>query len=289
MKILLTGSSGRIGRAVAAALMPWHQLVCVDRVAGEATQIVADIGDTEVMARCLAGVDAVVHCAGLHAPHVDVLPDSEFERINVQATLMLAEQARTAGVSRFVYTSTTALYGGASRCADRAAWITEGTVPQPLTIYHHSKLAAEQALAAWVGHGMGITILRMSRCFPEPAPMMAIYRLHRGVDARDAARAHALAVEQSGSGFYRYIISGVTPFLPEDIDALKNAAHDVLQARCPALVRCFAQREWPLPDTIDRVYDSALAQRELGWRPIYGWQKVIAQLDRGEAQVLASW
>ncbi len=268
--------------------MPRHQLVCVDRVAGEATQVVADIGDTEQMARCLEGVDAVIHCAALHAPHVDAIPDAEFERVNVQATIALAIQALAAGVTRFVFTSTTALYGGASRSPQQTAWVTESTDPQPLTIYHRSKLAAEQALESLVGEALAITVIRMSRCFPEPAPLMAAYRLHRGVDARDVAQAHVLAVERHVPGFHRYIVSGVTPFVAEDVVALKQAAAPVIVRRCPALAHCFAERNWAMPDSIDRVYDSTLAQQELGWRPAHGWQEVVAQLDRGAPEVLAA-
>jgi nucleoside-diphosphate-sugar epimerase len=55
----------------------------------------------------------VIHTAALHAPHVGVVPDAEFQRINVDGTLMVAETAMAAGVPRLVFTSTTALYGDA--------------------------------------------------------------------------------------------------------------------------------------------------------------------------------
>jgi UDP-glucose 4-epimerase len=40
----------------------------------------------------------------------------------------------------------------------------------------------------------------MGRCFPEPAPAMALARLHRGIDARDVAEAHALALDTARAG-----------------------------------------------------------------------------------------
>ena len=52
----------------------------------------------------------------------------------------------------------------------------------------------------------------MSRCFPEPADLMAVFRLTRGIDARDVANAHLCSVEKRLSGFNRFIISGATPF-----------------------------------------------------------------------------
>lgn len=59
------------------------------------------------------GLDAVIHGAALHASHVELMPHTEFHRINVQGTHTLAMLARDAEVSRFVFTGTTALYGHA--------------------------------------------------------------------------------------------------------------------------------------------------------------------------------
>lgn len=113
MRILLTGTSGRIGAAIRAALAPAHAVLGVDRVPGAGTDVVADLRERARIAPLLAGVDAVIHCAALHAPHVGEVDDAEFMQVNVHATRRLAEAAREAGV-RFVYTSTTALYGEAS-------------------------------------------------------------------------------------------------------------------------------------------------------------------------------
>ena len=60
---------------------------------------------------------------------------------------------------------------------------------------------------------MTVTSLRMSRCFPEPAEFMAWYRLHRGIDRRDVAEAHALALDRRGPPA-TYVISAATPFEP---------------------------------------------------------------------------
>ena len=109
---------------------------------------------------------------------------------------------RAAGVRRFVFTSTTALYGAASKPRNSAGWVDEDLEPRPETIYHRTKVAAEALLEEAARRGrLAVTVLRMSRCFPEPAPVMAAYRLHRGVDARDVADAHALALEAALPAF----------------------------------------------------------------------------------------
>ena len=287
MNILVTGSAGRIGRAVREHLRrDGHHAIGFDVSPGEDTDRVGDVTDTRALERALADTEAVIHVAALHAPHVGRRSDFDFERINVAATADLIGLMRRAGIRRLVFTSTTALYG-ATGSSDGAAWVDEDTPTAPRTIYHRSKLAAERLLEQAAMEGdLQVTVLRMSRCFPEPAPLMAAYRLHRGVDARDVADAHALALAGSTLGLRRFVISAPTPFRREDAAALAADAPAVLRMRAPGLVEAFTARAWPLPRSIDRVYDSARAQRELGWRPKHGYDSVLTQLDGGSPEVL---
>jgi UDP-glucose 4-epimerase len=287
MKILLTGASGRVGRAVYVRLCREHQVIGFDQAPSSTADVVASLGDEPALHLALRGVDAVIHTAGLHAPHVGHQSDAAFEKINVQGTATLLRLALQAGVCRFVYTSTTALYGAGSAPAGQAAWITEETTPQPLTIYHRTKLAAEQVLRSSVQRTpMAVTVLRMSRCFPEPAPVMAAYRVHRGVDVRDVADAHANALSVSAPGFRRYVISGLTPFTAEDTTELYADAPAVFARRAPDLVAAFARRGWSLPLSVDRVYAITKALAELNWYPKHGFDEVLAELDRGSSEVL---
>ena len=285
MRVVLTGSSGRIGRAIFGALSADHDVIGIDRNAFSTTRIIGDCTDREVLKPALEGADAVIHAAGPHAPHVGVVSDTEFVRVNVDGTRMLAEIARASGVRRFLYTSTTALYGHAVE-PGRCSWIDEETTPQPRTIYHRSKLEAEALLEDLASPEMPIRVLRMSRCFPEPAPLMAAYRLHRGVDARDVATGHALALRDDGPPFERYVLSGASPFTREDCDDLARDAAGVIRARVPSLAAEFARRGWRLPRSIDRVYSSAKATKALGWNTRFDWREVLAQADRHDLDVL---
>ena len=76
--------------------------------------------------------------------------------------------------------------------------------------------------------------------FPEPADLMAVYRLHRGVDARDVASAHAAAAAVRPPGFKRLIVSGASPFTPSLCQGLWDDAPAVLAAVAPDLVQAFA-------------------------------------------------
>ncbi|MCZ7911014.1 hypothetical protein O9X94_16960 [Agrobacterium leguminum] len=126
----------------------------------------------------------------------------------------------------------------------------------------------------------------MSRSFPEPADVMAAYRLHRGVDIRDVADAHVLALTNAGDDFQHYIISAITPFSADDCDSLAKDAASVLRQRTPALADAFAQKGWALPETIDRIYSPARATEGLGWTSRFGFGEVLAQLDRRSLEVL---
>jgi nucleoside-diphosphate-sugar epimerase len=248
VRVAVTGSAGRVGRAIVVGLAREHVAVGLDRFpASTAVAHVGDVCDRDLLARAFDGCDAVIHVAALHAPHVGIVADREFERVNVEGTAAVVDTARAAGVRRLVLTSTTALYG-------QTGWIDEHTEPRARTIYHRTKLAAEQIVRA---SGLPAAIIRMSRCFPEPADVMAVYRLHRGIDARDVAAAHVLGLAREGT----FVISGTTPFQRGDVDALAHAAPAVIRERAPELARVFEALGWPLPAAIDRVYDSAHATR----------------------------
>lgn len=285
MRIVLTGSSGRVGRAIFSALASRHEVIGIDRSPFSTTHLVGDFADMGLLRLAMARADAVIHTAALHAPHVGVVPDAEFRRINIEGTRMLAAAAVEAGVPRLVFTSTTALYGEAVSAAT-CTFIDEDTPPRPRSIYHRTKLEAEQALEKIAGPHLAVRVLRMSRSFPERADVMASYRLHRGVDIRDVADAHLLALTNAGDDFQRYIISGATPFSACDCNGLASDAASILRQRVPALADAFAQKAWALPATIDRIYSPLQAKKSLGWTSHYGFEEVLAQLTRRNMEVL---
>lgn len=275
MRVVLTGSSGRLGRSIFNALAANHAVTGIDRSPFSTTHLVGDFTDKSILQEALSGADAIIHCAALHAPHVG-------------GTRLLAEAALSCGIRRFVFTSTTALYGHAVT-PGQCCWIDELTVPQPKSIYHRTKLAAEHALETVAFTELQVRVLRMSRSFPEPADAMASYRLHRGIDIRDVAAAHAMALTNGGDQFQRHVISAGTPFKPEDCEGLATDAASVIRLRAPALAAEFDRRHWPLPKTIDRIYASASADRVLGWQSRFGYGEVLAQLDRESLEVLPAF
>ena len=274
-KIVVTGSSGRIGKAIHDALSRTHEAVGIDRLPAASTAIVATINDYDRLCRAFEGADAVVHAAALHAPHLGSATWRDFVLVNVKGTETVLKAAKSTAVRRLVFTSTTALYGVASTDVSDAVWVDEATTPQPRTIHHSTKLEAEEVLEASADKGLAMRVLRVSRCFPEPVPRMAVYRLHRGVDERDAAAAHLLALQNEGRPYERYVVSARTPSDRGDCGPLKRDAGQVIRRKCPGLADAFDGLGWVLPKSIDRVYDSRLAQRALGWHPRFGYEAVI--------------
>jgi UDP-glucose 4-epimerase len=291
MKILMTGSSGKVGRVVAAALAQSHTIVGIDRNHGPHTEHPGDIRTCN-WAPLLAGCDAVVHFAALHAPHRESHSEAEFVATNVEATARLLDAAKVAGVRRFVLASTTSVYGRAMKGKASATWVTEALWPEPEDIYDETKLAAEALCADAYSPDFVTMALRFSRCFPESLQEMALYRLYRGVDARDVAQAFMQAIIApvmppntapigqfgAGLGSCTFNISAPTPFLPVDCDALAHDAPSVICQRAPELAEFFSQRGWALPTAIDRVYAIDKARAEFGYSPRVDYRAFLSQL-----------
>jgi UDP-glucose 4-epimerase len=298
MKILVTGSAGHLGEALVRTLRETsHDVVGLDIVASDFTSEVGSITDRSWVKRCMGGVDAVLHTATLHKPHVVTHRRQDFVDTNITGTLNLLEEAAAVGVGSFVFTSTTSAFGRALTPAAGApaAWVTEDVAPVPRNIYGVTKTAAEDLCELFHrDHGLACLILRTSRFFPEEDDHKATRQayddgnvkaneyLYRRVDLEDVVSAHRLALEQAPSiGFGRYIISATTPFLPDDLFDLRVNAPLVVSRRVPGYEVEYARRGWTMFPSIERVYVNDRAQKDLGWRPRYDFNTVLDRLRAG--------
>jgi UDP-glucose 4-epimerase len=298
-KVLVTGSSGHLGEALVRVLRDGgYDVTGIDVRPSPYTAVVGSVADRAVVRECLAGADAVLHTATLHKPHVGSHGKQAFVDTNVTGTLTLLEEAVAAGLSSFVFTSTTSAFGRALTPAagQPAAWITEDVAPRPRNVYGVTKTAAEDLCElVHAEHGLPVIVLRTSRFFPEgdddetvrgafaDGCVKANEYLHRRVDVADVAEAHLRAMERAAQiGFGKYIVSATTPFTPADLAALRDDAPAVVRRLFPDYEAEYARRGWRMFPSIGRVYVNTSARADLGWSPRYDFRSVLDALKAGE-------
>ncbi|HEV8390572.1 MAG TPA: NAD(P)-dependent oxidoreductase [Dongiaceae bacterium] len=299
MKILVTGSSGHLGEALVRTLRELeHDVVGLDIREGPFTAQVGSILDRACVRHCMAGIEVVLHPATLHKPHVATHSRQDFIDTNITGTLNLLEEAVAEGVTSFVYTSTTSVFGDAlvPPAGAPAAWVTEDVAPIPKNIYGVTKAAGEDLCQLFHrNQRLACIVLRTSRFFPEEDDDKSVREtyaddnikaneyLYRRVDVEDVVSAHLLAARRAPSlGFRRYIISATTPFSPDDLADLRADAPLAVRRRVPEYQAEYTRRGWTMVPGIDRVYVNERARTELGWRPRYDFRFLIERLAAGQ-------
>lgn len=172
MHILVTGAAGFIGSHLTRELLAeGHRVTGLDDLSTghrrnlptgvEWRFILGDIRSPEVCNAAMADVQAVVHLAGRNSvPRSLVDPRSALE-VNVMGGFHLLQAARHHGVKRFVYASSSSVYGDDPSLPKR-----EGQLPRPLSPYAASKGAFEQvARAHGLSFGMHTLGLRFFNVF----------------------------------------------------------------------------------------------------------------------------
>ncbi len=301
MRVLLTGSSGWLGRFLAPMLRAeGHTVTGLDVAPGADTDVIASVADRAAIDRVFTerGIEAVIHGGALHKPDIARYPKQAFVDVNVTGTLNLLEAAVAAGHDRFVFTSTTSLMISQAirdEAGDAAVWLDENSGPiEPRNIYGATKYAAEQLCRLFhAEHGLNCIVLRTGRFFPEDDDthshppgenLKANELLHRRLTVEDAARAHVAALAKAPAiGFGTYIVSAPTPFARQEAAELKRDAAAAIARHFPDAPALYAARGWELPTRIGRVYDSARIQRELGFAFDTGFAQLLDALRSGTA------
>lgn len=299
MRVLLTGSTGWLGRYLAPMLrVRGHEVTGLDVAPGPDTHVVGSVADRALVERTMLshGIEGVIHAAALHKPDIVRYPRQSFIDVNVTGTLNLLEEAAAAGVGRFVFTSTTSLMitqAIRDETANDAVWLDEMSGPlSPRNVYGVTKRAAEEVCRLVHGEtGLPVIILRTARFFPEDDDthrtlsgenMKANEFLNRRLTVEDCAAAHIAALEQAPAiGFGTYLVSAPTPFAREDAAELKRDARAVIARYFPDAAALYAARGWMLPTSVGRVYDAGRIERELGFRCKTDFGTILSALRDG--------
>lgn len=172
-RIVVTGGAGFIGSELVSQLASGGaEVMVVDNLVNgrrenlahlpteQVRLMVTDIRDTDSVTDLLHDVDVIFHLACLGVRHSIYAPH-ENHAVNATATLTLLSAAMEAGVNRFVYVSSSEVYGS-------ALWVpmTEEHPTYPTTVYGASKLAGEcYARAFYETHGYPTVVVRPFNAF----------------------------------------------------------------------------------------------------------------------------
>ncbi len=299
MKILITGSSGYLGRwAVRTALERGFEVRGLDRRASGLEHLsyqegVGDIVDAETVSAVVMGCDAVFHLAAALAQFE---PDrGRMHEVNVTGTANLLAAALRHRVEKFVFMSSVEVYG-----VEVPLPCTEDAPLRPVCPYGLDKVEAEGLCREYSDKGLNITVFRpptingpgqnepfllsqmeaVSRGRPAVLPGGGRTRLQM-VDVSDVCQAMLLALDHPESnGTVMNLGSNGAPTLRELIIGLHEHAgtRPRLLSINPTLARLVvrglsALRLSPLqPHHLeialrDHVFDNRLAKRILGWQP----------------------
>jgi UDP-glucose 4-epimerase len=304
VNILVTGGAGYIGsHAVRLLVRAGHEVWCYDNLSRGNRQaaltgrlIVGDVADRARLEAVLRAhkIEAVMHFAAFALVGESVTRPELYYQNNVIGSLALLEAMRASGVSRIVFSSTTATYGVPDRMP-----ITEDTLQRPINPYGFSKLVIEQALADYAhAYGFGYAALRYfnaagaspegdlgevdrfkTRLIPQvlaaalglrrditifgddyPTPDGTCIRDYIHVDDLGAAHLQALQRLQPGTGLCLNLGTGKGHSVRQVIDACRQVTgRDIAES-------VVARRPGDPPEL---VADASRAREALDWEPRY--------------------
>lgn len=277
MQIIVTGSSGKLGVGVVAALREaGHRVIEFDSRAPrtpDAVQI--DITDYGQVSEAIAGVDerhsgvdAVVHLAAVPAP--GLVPDTALITQNLTMTINVFQAARRAGVRRIVHASSETLLGIPMAIDPPYAPLDEAAETRPEFMYAVGKHLEEELAKKLVRFDpeLRITGLRFSNVMAEedyaefPSWQNDLkarrWNLFGYIDRRDGGQAVLRALENAAPGYDTFIIAAADTVMERDSAELMAAEFPTVP-----LTRELVGRE--------TLLDITRAREVLGYEPQHSW------------------
>lgn len=297
--VLVTGAAGLLGRFVVRDLLAHgHAVRGLDRRRGDddIPWHVGDVTSPELVARAMAGADAVMHIAAI--PNIWSGDGQTIMRVNLLGTYTVLEAAEAAGVPRVVFCSSDSVAGYTVR---EGRMLPPRYAPldldHPLLAtdpYAVSKVAGEDLVRAYALRGLSAVALRtVFVAYPEMAGEIVArakdpdhYRgpmvggpsaagggpLHHHIDPRDLARAFRLALDlnMAPGAFERFYLSAQVTLSPEPtLERLRRLHGDSVEIRTPEI---YARQPFA------PLYDLTHAAERLGFVAAYDQRHLLAGL-----------
>lgn len=323
-RVLVTGATGAVGPHLVSLLYQEGYQVCTltrhepnpALLPDRAEVFVGDITNRRDVQMAIKDCDAVIHLAALL--HIVDPPDSlkpQYERVNIEGTHIVVEEAMRANVKRLIYFSTINVYGPTDGNV-----VTEISTPNPDTFYAATKLAAEKIIleARNVDSNPCGVVLRLGAVYGTRVKGNYYRLLHAMANGRfipigdgtnrrtliydkDVARAALLALQHPNAVGRIFNVT----------DNVFHTVSDIIEAMCTALGRKpppfvlpvvpmrwtaafledsakFIGLKSPVTrSTIDKytediAVDGTRIQRELDFTPTYdldqGWREIVTEM-----------
>lgn len=284
MKILVTGATGKVGsRLLPRLLTKGYDVSILVRDRSKATELIGlgakaitgDLYEPSTLPPAVAGMDAVIHLAALFRTFTD---NEGIVKTNREGSIALAQAAYEAGVKRFVFTSTSNVYGSGYRRPAREDEQVDINDPRA---YASSKIAAERELISMQqNQGFDVRVLRLGFVYgdndphiDEIIPYIGKLRMHSGsrmhmVHHIDVAQAVILLLNTEGLDGEIFNVADDAPI------TLYELAHSVGQTE-----GTFGIDEGPLDDPFRGVQDISKLRNRTGFRPLVPSYFVARDLD----------
>jgi nucleoside-diphosphate-sugar epimerase len=284
MKILVTGATGKVGsRFVSRLLAKQYDVRILARDAAKASAlaergaeiVIGDLNDPDTLRAAVKDIDAVIHIAAFFRSFTD---NEGIIKTNHSGTVALANAAIEAGVKRFIFTSTSNVYGSGYQRPARENDVVDINDPRA---YSSSKIAAENELISLhKNKGFDVRILRLAFVYgdkdphiEEIIPIMKKWKRHPGyrmhmVHHLDVAQALLLLLHTDGLNGEIFNVADDAPIsLYELVDSFGLTAD------------AFNPDEGPLNNPFEGVMDISKLRNRTSFRPLVPSYYVARELD----------
>ncbi|HET7459884.1 MAG TPA: NAD-dependent epimerase/dehydratase family protein [Longimicrobium sp.] len=302
MKVIVTGAAGFIGSHVVERLLArGDQVVGIDNfdsfydpavkrrnlraaLASDAFRLVeADIRDREPLTDAVRaaggqGADAVVHLAARAGVRPSLQDPVLYSQVNVDGTVAVLEMARALGTRRFVFGSSSSVYGNAAR----VPFSESEPADEPISPYAATKRAGELACRAWHHlYGISVACVRFFTVYgPRQRPDLAIHAFARRMSRGEPITLFGDGTSRRDYTYVSDIVDGTEAALAFTAGEPRFDTFNLGESQTTTLLRLVEllssamgitpEIEWKpaQPGDVERTFaDVSRARRVLGYAP----------------------